>query len=142
MTKEMQINEAVERLQLLDLHKNVLKDFKRGVVNYSERTPLGGILYYVDGEKKFLETIKAFEEEYGGIVYHCTHENTEFGELLTMLYVSKHEDEWETDRKDLTIKYNGAKILTAYVKNLTFPELSEFGSVALVERGGGLIRVG
>ena len=137
------IEEAVERLSLIkDLHPNVLRDFKyKQKVNYSERTRFAGILYWVDNEERFVKAIKEFEESHDALVYAVTHENLEFGECLTLLYVSKYKEEWEGDKKDLSSKVNGVMYPYAYVLNLTHPEYSEGGSVGLVTRGGGLIRV-
>ena len=49
MEKEKMKNEALNRLEILNLHPDVYKTFKRsGRLYYSERSPLGGILYWLN----------------------------------------------------------------------------------------------
>ena len=71
---EQMKEEALKRMEKLKLHKNVLEDFKNGVLNKSERQNaiFNGILYHLDKEeeKDVIQKIKEFEEKYGGIVYH------------------------------------------------------------------------
>lgn len=57
------------------------------------------------------------------------------GELLTFLYVSKHEEEWELERRDLE---NGTPI--AFVVNADNNLFSEFGSVGIESVSGRVIR--
>ena len=93
--KTKQRTEALKRMELLKLHENVIDDFKEiSMLNQSE---LGGILYWVEGEME--KKIREWEEKTGNLVYHVIHDYTEFGELLSLLYVSQYEDEWETDRE-------------------------------------------
>ena len=77
----------------------------------------------------------SFEEEYNAVVYHVIHSHTNFGELLSLLYVSEHEEEWEYDREDLE-----EGIAVAYVENLTYWDCSEMGSIGIEPRNGGLAR--
>lgn len=102
--------------------------------------PPFGALFWVDNDPEWDSIVKKVEEENNILVYHITHENTEFGEMLTMLYVSSHEEEWEMDFEDLCDTYEGSHYVYAYVYNLTDPQLSEFGRVGIKEAGGGLIR--
>lgn len=139
--RERMKEEAIERLSMLDLHPNVLEDFERGVVNYSERTLLGGILYWLSNKPDWEKKVREIEKEYGILVYHITHESTvEYGEWLTCLYVSSTESKWYLNKKDLR-KKNGVFYPYAYIINLTFPDYSEFSSVAMKEMSGGLIRL-
>ena len=71
--KKMQ-EEAEKRLNALKLHKNVMNDFKRGKLNYSENTRLGGILYWLNNEPEWEETVKKIEQDNNVIVYHVAHE--------------------------------------------------------------------
>ena len=122
--------EAIERMKLLKLHPNPIVEFKDdGVLNFSER----GILYWIDEE--WMEKIREIEEEYNILVYHAIHNYTEFGELLSLLYVSDHRDEWEVDRADMEYGY-----VFAYVINMDDPVCSEFGGITVKSRFGGLVR--
>ena len=138
--KITQKNECIERLKMLDLHPDVLRLFQEdNRLYYSEKSPLGGILYWVDNNPEWVEMIAKIEEEMGIMVYHATHEHTAFGELLDLLYVSESEEDWEYDREDLHVR--GDKVVMAYVLNLSDPAFSEFGSIGIREMAGGLVRI-
>ncbi|MBP5780259.1 MAG: hypothetical protein J6X34_03370 [Clostridia bacterium] len=131
ITKEQKKQEALERMKLLSLYPNIIREFEKdGIVNMSEN---GGYLYWLDDEQR--EYVSDFEEEYNALVYHVIHNYTEVGEMLTFLYVSDDEDEWGYDRDDLKAGY-----ACAYVKNLDEDAFSEFGSVGIKPELGGLIR--
>ena len=129
--KAKQRTEALKRMEMLHLHENVIDDFKEiSLLNQSE---LGGILYWVEGEME--KKIREWEEKTGNLVYHVIHDYTEFGELLSLLYVSTYEDEWETDREDIQDGY-----ALAYVMNLTDDWCSEYGSIGIRPQWGGVVR--
>ena len=129
--KAKQRTEALKRMEMLHLHENVIDDFKEiALLNQSE---LGGILYWVEGEME--KKIREWEEKTGNLVYHVIHDYTEFGELLSLLYVSTNEDEWETDREDIQDGY-----ALAYVMNLTDDWCSEYGSIGIRPQWGGVVR--
>lgn len=142
LKKEQKV-EAIERLKILnknfELLKNVVNDFeKKDLLYFSEQTSLGGILYWCtkeNGYNEYVDLIKKFEEENNAIVYHAIHCYTEFGELLNLLYVSQHKSEWKMDRTDL-IK----GVPFAYCYNLDDEWCSEFGSISIAGRTGGIIR--
>ena len=128
---EKKKQEAIERMKLLDLYPNVIKEFeKENVVNLSEN---GGFLYWLNDEQK--EIVSDFEQEHDSLVYHVIHDYAAFGELLTLFYVSDYEEEWEDDVEDLKVGY-----ALAYVKNLTDDYCSEFGSICFRKQFGGLVR--
>ena len=141
--KEKMLKEALERLDMLGLKGPCTKQLKEsGTVFYSERTRLGGILYWLNNEERFVSAVKEFEKNSGSLVYHCTHEYMDFGECLTMLYVSKYEEEWNMDRELLKNSNNAEGFIQyAYVANLSDPICSEHGTVAVSNISGGLIRV-
>ena len=129
--KTKQRTEALKRMELLKLHENVIEDFKEiSLLNQSE---LGGILYWVEGEME--KKIREWEEKTGNLVYHVIHDYTEFGELLSLLYVSTYEEEWEMERDDLVDGYP-----LAYVMNLTDDWCSEYGSIGIRPQWGGVVR--
>ena len=134
--------EAIWRMEKLGLMKKIIGEFKKsGTLYYSERTPLGGILYWMDNEPEWGKLVKRFEQDYDSLVYHATHEHTEFGELLDLLFVPNYEDieseEWENDRRDIEDGY-----VYAYVINLSEPMFSEPGTIVVKPAAGGLVRVG
>ncbi len=129
--KEKQKQEAIERMKMLKLSNNVIKEFeKEGVINMSEN---GGILYWLDSDQQAI--VDEFEKENNAVVYHVIHNFTQFGELYALLYVSDDEDEWTYDREDIKI---GCAL--AYVKNTTDDWCSEFGSIGIKPQYGGLVR--
>lgn len=138
--RETQIAEAKHRLRLLqtqyNLHPNVLKDFEggkltpEGTFNVSEN----GILYWPDDD--LLDEVKSFENKYGALVYHAIKTNyVQLGTMYSFLYVSKNTEEWDMDMWDLEAGY-----AVAYVWNASDPEMSEFGSIGIAGRYGGLVR--
>lgn len=131
VTIEEKKTEALERMKMLNLYPNVIQEFeKENILNMSEN---GGFLYWLDDQQK--EYVSEFETEHNALVYHVIHNYTEFGELLTFLYVSDSKDEWDFDRADLKDGY-----ACAYVKNLDEDAFSEFGSIAFKQQFGGLVR--
>lgn len=128
--------EAVARMRALHLLPQIIAEFENeGIVNYSERSPLGGILYWLHNNEDWVRRVEEFEDEHHALVFHATHEYTQYGELLSLLYVSSYTEEWEMDRED--IKDNSCFV---YVINLDYPDCSEFGSIGVKEAAGGLIR--
>lgn len=131
MERTRQKTEALERMKILKLYPNIIKEFEKdGIVNMSES---GGFLYWLSDAEK--EIIAEFETEHDALVYHVIHDSTDFGELYSLLYVSKYEEEWEYDRDDLR---NGYAL--AYVKNVDDDCCSEFGSICIRPQFGGLVR--
>lgn len=132
MFREKQKEEAIKRMEKMDLHENVIKEFeKEGKLNLSVDL---GFLFWLDEEQK--ELVKNFEERTENLVYHVTYTNTDFGELYTMFYISKHNEEWELDREDLS--YNTA---VAYVENTSNKMFSEYGRIGFKSVNGGVVRV-
>ena len=139
----LQIKQAIERLEILEkeylLHENVLKEFKEdGTIYYSENLggAFSGILYWLENKNEYVEKVRKIEKERNIFVYHCILNHTIDGDLLTMLYVSEYQDEWDFEKNDLR---NGCT--DAYVCNLNRDIDSEFGSVQITCVNGGLVRV-
>ena len=132
MVNEEMKKEAIERMKILRLHNNVIKEFGRKdrQLNKSEN---GGILYWLDENEQ--QKVKEFEEEYGFVVYHVIHHFAEFGECYCYLYVNSDETLWREDRQDLEDGY-----VFAYVYNKDNDFCSEFGSIGIRPQFGGLVR--
>lgn len=132
MKKETMKKEAVKRMKMLKMSKEVIRQFEEeDVLNLSESI---GYLYWLDNEQK--EIVRKFEEKFGFIVYTAIHDYTDFGEMLSLLYVSPYSSEWKQDRQDIEEGY-----ALVYVVNLSMPDCSEFGSIGIRPSIGGLIRV-
>ena len=125
--------EAINRMKKLDLFKPYIMAFeKRGKIYLSEMT--GGV-YEFDSNAELVVKVKEFEKENDVLVYHVIHTMTQFGELYNFLYVSDYEDEWEMDNEDLDEGY-----AMAYVWNKTDDWCSEFGSIGVRGKFGGIVR--
>ena len=136
----MQQQEALKRLKILqsqyELMDNVVNEFEsEGTVYYSEyiNKIQQGILYWVSNEKEFEDAIKEFEKEHTSIVYHVMLAPTEFGDMLSLLYVSPHQEEWERDIEELKEGYPLAYCING--------EVSEFGAIQIAGANGGITRV-
>ena len=135
--RERQQDEALKRMAILKLSPNVIEEFKTGVVYYSERQNafFDGILYWVSNDEEYEKILADFEKKHKALVYHAQLLHTSFGDMLTLLYVSKDPNEWQQDQEDLK---DG--VLFAYVANLDGADYSEFGSVGIVPKNGGVSR--
>ena len=131
--KEAMKKESIDRLSRLNVLRCVIDDFNRGQLYYTESAT--GALYHIDDEMKSF--VQEIEERYKGMVYHIILSRTEFGELLSMLWTTKYEEEWEIEKENLEEGY-----VFAYVKNVTDDWCSEFGDIVVRERSGGLCRIG
>ena len=130
--KEIKKAEAIKRMKVLDIFNETIKQFeKEDLVSCSE-PPLGAN-YWLDEEQQKL--VKEFEEENNALVYFVVRSYTEFGKMDAFLYVSDYEEEWEMDNEDIKEGY-----VLSYVYNFDVPDFSEFGSIGVVNRFGGLIR--
>ena len=131
MNRKIQKEEAIKRMKLMKLFPTIIEEFeKEDVVNMSEN---GGMLFWLNDKLK--ELVKEFEEKYNALVYHIIHNYTEFGELYSLFYVSKHKDEWDYDKDDIAYKRQ-----FVYVINVDDDSCSEFGTIGFKERFGGLMR--
>lgn len=124
--------EAIQRMRILKLYSTVLQDFSANEkINYSFSN--FGFLYRLD--KAMEERVRRFEKKYGYLVYHVIDNPTSIGRMHSYLYVSSNEEEWAQDRQDLK---DGCPIV--YVENVDDEILSEFGSIEIEPRNGGVIR--
>lgn len=137
-------NEAIQRIKTLtekyQLNPHILDYFLEGKVYYSYLTA-GGLMASIDTisyDPAYEAAVKDFENTYDGYtVYHAIEANTVFGKTLSLLYVSPNEEDWEMQR------LYGNNI-ASYTVNLSDPDLSEFGDIAVGQFGmsGALIRIG
>lgn len=124
--------EALKRMVMLKMSKNIIREFEEeNKLNLSESF---GLLYWLEEEQQ--AKVKELEQRLGCVVYHVIRDFTGFGELLSVLFVGKHEHEWKREVEDLE---NG--IAFVYVYNLSAPECSEFGSISIRPSIGGLKRI-
>ena len=121
-------------METLKLFAPCIKAFKdRDEVQLSEMT---GGLYEFSSNEELTAKVKEFETEYNALVYHVIHTYTQFGELYNLLYVSDHEDEWGMDQEDIRDNY-----VMCYVWNKDDDWCSEFGTIVVRQKFGGLVRI-
>jgi len=134
-TAEEMRAEAERRIRSLRLHENVEKDFKRGVLNLSERQKMGrgiyGILFWLNEEEKRI--VREFEERHHALVYHVIKNYTEFGLMYSLLYVGRKPEDWDEDRRDLEEGYALAMVTDGGM-------IGEIGTIGFASSGGGLVR--
>ena len=132
-TIEEMKEEALLRMKILKLHSNIIDEFAiENKLNKSEG--LNAILYWLTEEER--ERVKKFEEKYKVLVYHVIHTyTTNLGELYDLLYVGNEKEEWRYDRKDL--KYGVVFSRTEVVYDKVN---SEFGSIGIQSKNGGVVR--
>lgn len=142
--KILQKQEALERLTILQkqygLMETVLKEFKEdNTIYYSEyiNQNIQGILYWVSNKDEYTEIVEEFEKKNNALVYHIISTPVIYGgTLLSMLYVSKNQDEWKRDREDLK---DGLPL--AYCINLADPEMAEVGGIQIKGANGGICQI-
>ena len=131
---EIKKAEAINRMKALNLFNPCINAFKnRDEVQLSEMT---GGLYEFSSNAELTAKVKEFEAEYNALVYHVIHTFTQFGELYNFLYVSDYQEEWEMDHEDLKDNY-----IMCYVWNKDDDICSEFGTITVRQKFGGLVRV-
>lgn len=141
--KQLQKDEALNRLRILQMKygllENVIKEFQaEDTIYYSKyiNKNLQGILYWITNEEEYVNAIKEFEEKNQAKVYHAILCPMEYGRILSVLYVSQHQDEWKMDRDDLN---DGIPL--AYCINLDDDTTSEFGTIQITKANGGISRI-
>lgn len=132
MKKLKQKKEALIRMKMLGLHASVINEFKEDeILNASEGS---GFLYWLnDDDKKW---VQEWQNKTGNLVYHIIKTDTPVGQLMSILYISKYEEEWEIEKDEM--QYG---ILLAYVRNINIEEFSEYGRIGIQKAFGGLVRV-
>lgn len=133
VSKEIKKEEAIKRMQALDLYKDYIKAFKdKDEIFMSEMT--GGV-YEFRENTELQAKVKEFEAEHNALVYHVIRTMTVFGELYNFLYVSDYNEEWKMENADIQEGYT-----LAYVWNKSDEWCSEFGSIGVRGQFGGIVR--
>lgn len=139
VSREEKKLEAIKRMKALKLFAPCIREFK----NHDEvqlTEPFGG-LYEFGSNDELNRYVEDFETEYSALVYHVIHSmfsvDGDIWEMYNLLYVSDHKEEWEMDHEDIEQGY-----AMAYVVNNAIPDYSEFGTIAIKNRMGGIVRIG
>lgn len=98
VSREDKKTEAVERMKLLHLFPETIRQFEQeDYVSLSE--PPVGAFFWIDD--KGLSAVRKFEDEYNALVYVGVRAYTTIGVMDAFLYVSDHKEEGCADRIDL-----------------------------------------
>jgi hypothetical protein len=125
--------EAVKRMKMLDIFPQTIRQFEKdGYISISE--PPHGAFFWADEEQQ--KIINKIQEEYNLLVYMGIMAYTEFGKMVSFLYVSDHREEWDDDNLNLL----NDEAMT-YTVNYDAPDCSEFGYIMFKRSvAAGLIR--
>ena len=141
--KQKQKEEALLRLRMLGVMGQVRNDFrkKEPVIYYSERQNafFNATLYWVSNHPTWEKAIKDFENRNGVMVYHCQLIHMEFGDILSLMYVAKDEEEWENERKDIRDGLTFVKCLD--VTNENDIRSIDYGYIGIKPSMGGIARI-
>lgn len=133
MLLEKKKEEALSRMELIKLPSELIEDFKENGRVYCSGDLIYGSICQLNNAT--MAQIHKLEDEYGLLVYYSIIDNCYDYTMLSLLYVSAVESDWEDDR--LMLENNQT---IAYVHNLSVPEFSEFGTILMDNRDGILIR--
>lgn len=146
--KTQQKTEALERMRMLNILGKVRNDFRlSGRVYYSERQNkfFDGILYWLDNEPRYIGIKKAFEKQTGALVYHAQVTHLVDGDMLSLLYVSPNQSEWNLDREDIK---NGQAVAHCIMLEGSTDEVceedeyfAESGYIGIKSVNGGITRL-
>lgn len=131
--KVRQRAEAIKRMKLLKLRKEVIEAFQAdGSVRLCTR-PYGKFLTLTEAEAK---EVKAFEQSHDALVFFVTRAVTLFGTLDAYFFVGNNPSAWAYEREGYNEGYG-----YAYVFNRNNPDCSEFGDIFFsLTKNHGIIR--
>ena len=123
-------DEIIQRMKLLHLHPNVIREFEKEQRLNKSESPLGLLYWLTDDEIKL---VKKFEQEHQDLsVYHILKSFTrDYGIVYDLLYISKDEEKWETDRENIKDDLVMSRTLTAD---------AESGLIKIKCINGGIVR--
>lgn len=126
-----QKTEAIERMKKLKIMPQSIKEFEEnGIIYLSGRE---SVLYQLNEEEQ--KMVDELEQNRNALVYHVIRSKTNFGLMYSLLYVSKYDEEWKMDKKDI----EGGQAI-AYVINMDIPGGAEIGSIGIQPLAGRVIR--
>lgn len=121
--------ESIKRMELIGLLGEVIKEFKNKGTTMCSDIMEAKPRHLTAKEKQI---IREFESTYKGFVYHAIKDA--YG-MLSLMFVSGYEDEWEDE-----IKCLNDRVPIVYVYNSEDPLFSEFGAITLKRFAGMLYR--
>ncbi len=121
-----QLDEAVNRMINAGFNQNIISEFsEKETILCSDN---GIFVRPLTSEESLM--VKDFCDEWNGVVFHII--KSAF--FYSILYVSKHEQEWESDMLSLH-----EMLPFVYVVNTKCPDFSEFGHIEIEVMQNGII---
>lgn len=123
--------DAVKLMKMLNLHTNVIWEFKEEhKLNKSETRD--GILYWLTNKEQNI--VNDFEKEHpGSLVYHVVKTNTvDFGPILDLLYITENQEDWNLYKDYLRDNF---------VLSYSVTPFPESGFIKIKNVNGGLVRL-
>lgn len=130
-SRESMKEESLLRMEAYHLRKDVIDAFRDDKVLCSEDGQI------VELPEEIKEKIAAWEDKYKNMCYHVIHSKNLFGKIETydFLYTSCYMEDWEYESG-----LADCDMVMVRSENITVPDWSASGSIAIVEENGVLRR--
>lgn len=124
--------EAIARMERLKLDSAVIAKFvDDDIINCTSNVYLPPLSW-----EWVIQLIEDFQESHNSLVFYAILSDTNYGKMLSLLFVSSNEDEWHDEKAALYRDFP-----YAYVYNLTYPQNSEYGTIKIENNAGQITRV-
>lgn len=129
MNSEKMRQEAISRMQRLELDESVIEDFKNGKLSLSDHNRI------TDVPEDILKQINEWENKFHNLVYHVVHGN--FGyETYECLSVSNYKEDWDYENSIMDDNW-----VMSHSINIDIPRYTESGSIKVINNNGILKRI-
>ena len=121
--------EAISRMQRLELDESVIEDFKNGKLSLSDHNRI------TDVPEDILRQINEWENKFHNLVYHVVH--GDFGyETYECLSVSNYKEDWDYENSIMDDNW-----VMSHSINIDIPRYTESGSIKVINNNGILKRI-
>lgn len=134
-TREEMVQEALARMKLLKLDERITKAFEDHDQVFLSQS-MAGQTFLQPPDEEVTDRVRAFEEEYGCLVYHAHWCHLQMiGDVWSLLFVSPAASDWKSEKQYLV----DCGLVYAYVDSAMESGVSE---IQVEARDGGVNRVG
>lgn len=99
---EQMKKEAIERMKVLKLSRQIINDFITKNIIYVSNVKGN----QEKANDKQMQLVKQYEEDRQIKIYHITHLKTKSREILYFHYVDNNKDNWKIEKRDLTLGFD------------------------------------
>ncbi len=129
MNSKKMRQEAISRMQRLELDESVIEDFKIGKLSLSDHNRI------TDVPEDILKQINEWENKFHNLVYHVVH--GDFGyETYECLSVSNYKEDWDFENSIMDDNW-----VMSHSINIDIPRYTESGSIKVINNNGILKRI-